>query len=114
MDLRHEIIMIIFHNEGFDEGSDNLTIASKEFDQVIQNSIQAKIEQHMKESGQETFLENVKSAIDLFKWAEVIIRKKSIEIQFSGMEKETNNDINLFIDLDSYGIIKNYDVEVYK
>jgi len=113
MDLRHEIIDIVFNKKGETKENKNVMIASDQLSAEMQKVIQVKIEDHMNQTGQDIFLDNIKSATDMFKWAEIFIKKDEvISIQFIGADKETSDNIMLFVKLDKGGVITNYDMDV--
>lgn len=113
MDLRHEIIDIVFNKKGETKENKNVMIASEQLSTEMQKVIQAKIEEHMNKTGQDVFIDNIKSATDMFEWAKIFIKKdEEINIQFIGTNKETSDNIMLFVKLDKGGVITNYDMDV--
>ena len=110
MDFRHEIVNFIFHNKGIKE-EEQIIIISDNLDSELATNVQLKIKRLLNKMGQENFFENVESAIDVLQWNKIIVNKNDIKIQFTGIEKDINNNIILNIDINKGGYIENYDVE---
>lgn len=108
MDLKHEIFGLLFHNNDM---KDRFTVEANELKKETAEAIQQKLESHMNSIGQEILIENIKSAVGIFKLEKMSIKKDGIKVIFNGHDIEAKEDISLIIDLDNGGYIKEYDIK---
>ena len=111
MNLKYELVNILFANKIIEMKNNSISIASNELNDRIAAFIQEKIEKYIRSTGQEVVIDNIESAINAFRWAKIIINENIMNIHFYGKELDTEDGISIILAISKNGNIIDYKIE---